>query len=82
MSYFYLLYLGEIQCFIDEQKVDNPNNKTEDTIAERYTVFGELELLTQIPSSVTVKVSSTTGTLFRLSRTHYQEVLMTQQQSA
>jgi CRP-like cAMP-binding protein len=64
-DYFYLVYLGEVKVLRDGQEV-KPD------ASEKYAVFGELELLTDTPRLATVKAMSTTCTLFRLARAHYQ----------
>ncbi|CAB9503334.1 MAP kinase-activated protein kinase 2 (Fragment) [Seminavis robusta] len=77
-DYLYVLYLGDIKIF-DDQGEDITatvvgNNK--------YTVFGELELLTHAPTrSTTVKATSSICTLFRLCKTLYQRAFLQQQPS-
>ena len=65
-----MVYQGDVQI-VSKDGTDIAQNSE-----EKYTVFGELELLTNSPHLATVKAVSTTCTLFRLHRIDYQRVIL------
>ena len=69
-DYFYMVYQGDVKI-VSKDGTDIAQNSE-----EKYTVFGELELLTNSPHLATVKAVSTTCTLFRLHRIDYQRVIL------